>query len=385
MKKLLLLFLGIFLYTGVNAQCGNLYIAGVIDGPLGGGTPKAVQVCASGDIADLSIYGLGSANNGGGTDGEEFTFPAEETGSGDCFWISSNGSASGVTHAQRFIEWFGFSACYTAGFANINGDDAIELFCSGAVEDLFGDIDVDGTGQCWDHVDGWASNNTASGNAGAFDCADWTFSGTNALDGETTNGTATTPYPSPFQICPVVPVPVELISFDAKLTRQNDIELTWSTASEENNSHFEIEHSTNGRDYISLNHIAGAGTSDKIQQYSYIHEKTVVGKNYYRLRQVDFDGAFEYSKVAVVDLKGAGMVSIRPTLADEQVTLVFEETIRQEVQLQIFDITGRQVNTTLIAAGTEQFEMPVASFEKGLYFIQLQLNGEMNTQKFFKR
>lgn len=60
----------------------DLMITGVIDGPLPGGVPKAVQLIALTDIADLSIYGLGSANNGGGTDGEEYTFPAVAVGAG---------------------------------------------------------------------------------------------------------------------------------------------------------------------------------------------------------------------------------------------------------------------------------------------------------------
>ena len=62
----------------VKANCGspNLIITGAYDGPLSGGTPKGVELYAINDISNLSGYGLGSANNGGGTDGQEFTFPA---------------------------------------------------------------------------------------------------------------------------------------------------------------------------------------------------------------------------------------------------------------------------------------------------------------------
>ena len=81
--------------------------------------------------------------------------------------------------------------------ASINGDDAIELFFNGAVVDLFGDIDTDGTGQPWEYLDGWAARNAAvTAPSATFTLAEWTFSGRNALDGETTNAGASTPIPS---------------------------------------------------------------------------------------------------------------------------------------------------------------------------------------------
>jgi len=154
-----------------------------------------VLFCATANIPDLSIYGFGSANNGGGTDGEEFTFPAATANAGDCFWVASESTA--------FNTWFGFDPCFASGVAGINGDDAVELFCNGAVVDLFGDINTDGTGQCWDHLDGWAFNNLGGQNNGVFNCADYTFSGINALDGEATNGTAVNGFPNDTQVCPL--------------------------------------------------------------------------------------------------------------------------------------------------------------------------------------
>ncbi|MFT5265440.1 MAG: hypothetical protein ACI8YQ_004194, partial [Polaribacter sp.] len=180
------------------------------------------------------------------------------------------------------------------------------------------------------------------------------------------------------------PLPVDLISFRAQKDG-NEISLSWQTASEENNSHFEIEHSTNGRDFQMLDKVIGNGTTAEIQEYNFMHEEVAAGKNYYRLRQVDFDGAFEYSDVAVVEIKGEGQVQIRPTLANENVTLSFGETTRQETQVQIIDIAGRKVMSTSIAAGTEQMDLSVAILQKGLYFVQLALNGELTTLKFVKQ
>ncbi|MFT5197000.1 MAG: putative extracellular nuclease, partial [Candidatus Promineifilaceae bacterium] len=170
------------------APADDLVIVGVIDGPLSGGVPKAVSLYAINAIPDLSVYGIGAANNGGGTDGEEFTFPAVPVPAGTCIYVASE--------AVGFTNFFGFAPDYTSFAASINGDDAIELFANESVSDIFGDINVDGSGQPWDHVDGWAYRNAGTGPDGStFTLGNWSFSGINALDGETTNATAATPFP----------------------------------------------------------------------------------------------------------------------------------------------------------------------------------------------
>lgn len=179
---------GVVIATAATARA-ELIITGVIDGPLTGGIPKAVELYVSAAIPDLSIYGLGSANNGGGTDGEEFTFPAVAAAAGQFIYVA--------TESTAFTNFFGFAPDYTNGSAtNINGDDAIELFKNGSVNDVFGDINMSGTGQPWDYLDGWVYRNDGTGPDGStFVLANWYFSGINALDGETTNGTAATPFP----------------------------------------------------------------------------------------------------------------------------------------------------------------------------------------------
>lgn len=171
-----------------GAPTDKMIITGVIDGPLPGGLPKAIELYVADDIADLSEYGVGSANNGGGSDGEEFSMSGSAT-AGDFIYIASE--------AIEFNNWFGFAPDFTAGAANINGDDAIELFFQGSVIDVFGDINVDGTGEPWEYLDGWAYRNASTGPDGTtFTLGNWSFSGINVLDGETTNGTAVTPFPT---------------------------------------------------------------------------------------------------------------------------------------------------------------------------------------------
>ncbi len=176
---------------GVN---GDLVLTGVFDGPLPGGLPKGVELYVINDIPDLSLYGLGSANNGGGSDGQEFTFPAVAVTAGTFIYVA--------TESAQFQNWFGFPPDYTSNAMAINGDDAVELFFNGTVIDVFGDPNVDGTGEPWEYLDGWAYRNANTGpNGGTFDLANWTFSGPNALDGETSNATAATPFPTASYSC----------------------------------------------------------------------------------------------------------------------------------------------------------------------------------------
>ena len=189
MKKnyLFTLFLTI-LISGVSFG-QDLLITGVYDGPLSGGTPKGVELFVVNDINDLSMYGIGSANNGTGTDGEEFTFPNDAVTAGTFIYVTAN--------PTEFNTFFGFNANYDAGSAmGINGDDAIELFMSGNVIDLFGDINVDGNGETWEYLDGWAYRKSGKTASATFTDSDWSYSGANAFDGETTNATAATPFPN---------------------------------------------------------------------------------------------------------------------------------------------------------------------------------------------
>jgi hypothetical protein len=190
------------LLTPPPTSNSDLIITGVIDGPLSGGVPKAIELYAVKDIADLSIYGLGSANNGGGSDGEDIALSGSAS-AGDFIYIASESAG--------FTSFFGFGPDIVDGDAAINGDDAIELFLNGSVVDVFGDINVDGTGEPWEYADGWAYRVSETGPDGSvFFLPNWFFSGVDALDNETTNATATTPFPiGSFQPA-VVPEPASL-------------------------------------------------------------------------------------------------------------------------------------------------------------------------------
>lgn len=168
----------------------NLVITGVIDGPRTGGTPKAVELYACGDIVDLGEYCLTSPNNANPTPSTctEFNFPSGPVPAGTYLYVASE--------TAEFANFFGFQPDYTGGVANVNGDDAVVLFRGGnVVVDRFGE-DADGTGQSWEYLDGWAYRNADAPASASFVLGDWTYSGKNALDGESTNGAAAVPFPA---------------------------------------------------------------------------------------------------------------------------------------------------------------------------------------------
>lgn len=169
---------------------GDLILVGIGDGPLTGGNPKFLEFYAAEDITDLSIYGVGTCNNGGGSDGVEFNFPVASITAGTTFFLARD--------SALFNDFFGFDADFIDGgiVTNFNGDDAVELFENGVEVDVFGDIQLDGTGLPWEYTDGWAKRNDSTGPDGiVFMLNSWTYSGINVFDGQTTNATAPTPYP----------------------------------------------------------------------------------------------------------------------------------------------------------------------------------------------
>ncbi|WLT38872.1 hypothetical protein NON20_03740 [Synechocystis sp. B12] len=166
----------------------NLIITGIIDGPLPGGLPKAIELYVLADIADLSMYGIEAATNGNASTGPEFTLSGSAT-AGDYIYVASETSG--------FNSFFGFNPNFTDGVANINGDDTIILFKNGSIVDVFGEIGIDGTGRPWEHLDGWAYRNNGALPSSTFNVSEWTFSGVDALDDDAANVnvTATPPWP----------------------------------------------------------------------------------------------------------------------------------------------------------------------------------------------
>ena len=140
------------------AQSSDLIIKGVLDLdlPTQGFTGKATHLVATNNISDLSIYGLGTASNGGGSDSIELTLPAISVNAGDDILLARDTNAIHLYFGSCFNSFEVIIPVVTTGVAAVsqNDNDAIELFKNGVVIETFGD--VDGTGTAWEYADSWA-------------------------------------------------------------------------------------------------------------------------------------------------------------------------------------------------------------------------------------
>jgi hypothetical protein len=173
-----------------GAVTNSLVITGVYDGSLSGGTPKGVSIFVLKEIADLSLFGVSSVSNGGGSSAGtiEFSFPDVSVAAGTFIYVS--------TEAPNFTTFFGMAPTYTSGSMAINGDDAIELYERGQIIDVYGDVDNDFSGETFDYLDGWAYRKSNTGPEGTtFTSSNWTYSGVDGLEGGSDNSSATSPFP----------------------------------------------------------------------------------------------------------------------------------------------------------------------------------------------
>jgi len=200
----------------LNVLPSNLVVTGVIDGPLPGGLPKAIELYTIAEItaADLSQYGIGTANDGGGSDGQEFTFPTPAAN------IAANTFIYIASEAVEFNNFFGRAPDYTSTDVNIDGNDAVELYFQGNVVDVFGEINTDGAGEPWEYTNGWAYRIGSTGPDGTlFNSGNWFFSSPGGLNNETTNAGASLPFPEQTFVFPTpsgspTPIPVTITVTD---------------------------------------------------------------------------------------------------------------------------------------------------------------------------
>jgi len=140
-----------------------------------------------------------------------------------------------------------------------------------------------------------------------------------------------------------VVLPIELIDFKAEIF-DNTVLLTWVTGSEYNNEKFEIQESRDGREFQKIGEINGNVTTTVQQEYSFDIKNPINGTSYYRLKQIDFNGQFEYSKVVSVNFKGEGhqVGAIYPNPSTSGlVNLDYFSQNDDEVTVSVFDMTGK--------------------------------------------
>jgi autotransporter-associated beta strand protein len=183
------------------------------------------------------------------------------------------------------------------------------------------------------------------------------------------------------------PLPISLINFDAK-KNGNSTALSWSTLSETNNDFFTVERTTDGVNYIELDKVDGAGNHNGILNYSTEDTNPVNGKNYYRLKQTDFDGNFEYSKLVLVEFEGIKSqksISLYPNPSNGNNVNVSISGVQNKslIILRLSNSTGAEVYNSNLTAASDfaNVQLQTSELANGIYYLQIIIDGEIINQK----
>jgi len=185
---------------------------------------------------------------------------------------------------------------------------------------------------------------------------------------------------------PLSILPVELIDFTAKPTTDN-IALAWRTETEQNNAGFELQRSTDGKTFTKVAFVEGKGTT--LEPQSYFHNDRVLQKAttyYYRLKQIDFDGRFEYSEIVSAQLRRKTPIATffpNPGI-NGKIQLNYKTSEEGLLNIQIFDVAGKELTARLqgVTAGENVLDLDFAHLDGGLFFAKL-IQGKYTTYQQF--
>ncbi len=181
-------------------------------------------------------------------------------------------------------------------------------------------------------------------------------------------------------------VPVELTSFTGT-QNGNTVSLTWTTATETNNSGFAVERSTNNSEFSQIGFVQGFGSTTEPQSYSFSDKDLKAGTYYYRLKQVDYDGSYEYSNVVEVGVKGPAKFALKqnyPNPFNPSTKISFELARDSHVLLTIYNALGQEVKQLVndnLTSGIHEVDFSAEGLQSGVYFYKIQAGNFVSIKK----
>ena len=175
-------------------------------------------------------------------------------------------------------------------------------------------------------------------------------------------------------------IPVELTSFTASVIK-NDAQLFWSTATELNNLGFEVEKSFDNENFEKIGFVPGFGTTTEPKNYSFTVENIVAGLQYYRIKQIDFDGT--ETVYNSVEVEGPvpnefALYQNHPNPFNPSTTISFSLPVDSDVKIRLYNMLGQTVSEILnkgFQAGTHEFEFNANGLSSGAYIYTIEANG----------
>lgn len=183
------------------------------------------------------------------------------------------------------------------------------------------------------------------------------------------------------------PLPVEFLYFRGN--NDNGILLEWATASEKDNDKFEIERSETGGDFYYIGTVQGNGTHSGLLEYTYKDASFTSGVVFYRLKQIDFDGEFEYSQVIRLETRAGRSLEqfmLYPTIAEENFVRISARTTFNIKDLAVYDLNGSKFSVKSSKSHDSEYIVDLSGLEKGTYFVKASTtDGELIVKRFFIR
>ncbi len=166
-------------------------------------------------------------------------------------------------------------------------------------------------------------------------------------------------------------LPIELLSFESEEQR-GDCLLTWRTASEQDNSYFEIEHSRNGISFETIGVVDGVGTSLMESSYKFLHQSPMPGVHYYRLKQYDFNAEYYYSSIISARIVGDGIRIYPNPMTDDRLNIALSELQQLDnLKLSIIGTDSKHIQQIELTGIIREWVVPFKCLTSGVYTIQI--------------
>ena len=170
---------------------------------------------------------------------------------------------------------------------------------------------------------------------------------------------------------PNLTLPVSLTNFTATTTNQS-VKLDWATEKEENSNYFDVQHSVNGKDFLTIATVKAQTNSGTTQPYSSVHASPSAGTNYYRLRMTDIDGSFKYSKIVSAKLEAVISATVFPNPVVDQLNVIYNAVSASKESFQLYTADGQFIKAVYVnlMPGVNTIQINTSGFSKGVYLLK---------------
>lgn len=180
-------------------------------------------------------------------------------------------------------------------------------------------------------------------------------------------------------------LPVTLVDFTGHLDNSKNAVLNWQTSTEQNSKQFDVEVSRDGSQFARIGTVASKGNSSAKQDYEFVQMNPASGMNWYRLKQIDQDGKFKYSKVIILNVdKGLVKPSLFPVPATDRITINFGK-LMSNVSVSLYTAEMKLVRSERTSGPNTRKDMSISDLAPGVYFIKLSGENTNELMRFVKQ